>query len=440
MKQFDRRTVDPNELAQQSELITLSAVARQLCLSEPTVYAYLRSGDFPSPVPLPSRCKMFYKRDIERWLADRKQGKPLPSYAKRESQGERPKHRGVLTRFLSQAMLMRVSEVEQVTRSAQPTIQGWIRAGRFPRPLSPGVWAREQVEQWVRDRLAGKPLPFSQIIPQQWALSDDIPLMRITSPEFYKMTRLEPVYVYRLLHTGDFPQPVARGSYKRREVEQWVRDRQAGKPLPGTGRVLPVWWHEHCLATPPLDRAQQAIQGRTKRRPGSPVSSQTEWLDPAGIRSMLCQAAFRAERERRAIDPHDAPALLALQRAIERDWTPDWSPEHKKLHDRMMWEYEHQCPYGSVDRAAKATDSPPIASIRADDSPVTPPEYERGREQQAVADSPVEWFQLPRKLVDLANEHQRETGQPHEHATEPFVPKPPVERTSSDDFGLDDFA
>lgn len=55
-------------------------------------------------------------------------------------------------------MLLRINQVKSMTTLSRSTIYSWVKAGHFPAPIKLGArsvaWAREEVEGWVRERIA----------------------------------------------------------------------------------------------------------------------------------------------------------------------------------------------------------------------------------------------------------------------------------------------
>jgi prophage regulatory protein len=51
---------------------------------------------------------------------------------------------------------MRLPQVEETTGFKKSTLYGWIKVGKFPRPVSIGrmsAWPESKVHQWVQDRI-----------------------------------------------------------------------------------------------------------------------------------------------------------------------------------------------------------------------------------------------------------------------------------------------
>ena len=61
--------------------------------------------------------------------------------------------------------MLRRREVEARTGLARSTIYDWIRAGRFPRPVSLGSrtvrWQEHDIEQWIAEHVALEAKPES---------------------------------------------------------------------------------------------------------------------------------------------------------------------------------------------------------------------------------------------------------------------------------------
>lgn len=358
-------SVDARELVSDlpglDDLISLTEALRLARCSTPTLYRMMRVGDFPQGKQV-GRTMLLDRRSVERWVEDRKKGKPLLSYAQQEADGHLAKHRGVLTQWLPNEWLIKSPELEAFTKTGRPQIHAWVRKGQFPRPLSPGVWARKHVQDWVNDRKLGKPLPFSHNIPVQWAATSGEKTIRITSPEFRTLTRLLPPQVYRLVSAGDFPEPIARGLYLYGQVMGWVLDRRAGKPMLGSRRVITAWWAEHCARTTLEDRAQRMVPGANVNNPGyRPRES-------------------LAERRERLLSPPPGWEDRQRERQLEREQ----EAERVAAHDPFV------------------------------------PDYNAARERQAAELATAQvWEAPPKPLSELANAWQRETGRPHLRATEP---------------------
>ena len=72
-----------------SEFVTLSDFLDHIPACRSTVNEWIRAGEFPEPLPLPSRRRLWYRTEISAWLKNNGL-KPLPSLDAYPQGAERP--------------------------------------------------------------------------------------------------------------------------------------------------------------------------------------------------------------------------------------------------------------------------------------------------------------------------------------------------------------
>lgn len=71
---FNRTRVTPmtsDKVESKPFLIRLGHVRTRTGLSRSTLYAYIREGRFPAPIPISDRCVAWVESEIDQWIADR---------------------------------------------------------------------------------------------------------------------------------------------------------------------------------------------------------------------------------------------------------------------------------------------------------------------------------------------------------------------------------
>jgi len=65
-----------NDTNNAHSFIRLRQVLNRTGLTRSTLYAYIRDGRFPAPVPISERCVAWVEAEIDRWIADRIANRP----------------------------------------------------------------------------------------------------------------------------------------------------------------------------------------------------------------------------------------------------------------------------------------------------------------------------------------------------------------------------
>jgi len=255
--------------------MTTADAARATRLPIAMFYIYAARGDLPA-----SALRGYYARsDIDAWIRDRIAGKPLASG-------------GMCRNWLDMSVLMTTQEA--LLASGLPSedrLHYHVRRGDFPKPIAKGLYSRSEVAQWVVDRDEGKPLPLTgNILQGRQAIEDSYHLKELRS-----LTRYYPADIYKLTLRGDFPEPIARGRYAKRDVDNWVAARKAGKRLPGSGLIASRWNYE------------KQEQDRKLHAP----------LEPDQIRQVLIDKAWRKMRTHIPAGQHEQ-----AMRQLEQDYVP----------------------------------------------------------------------------------------------------------------------
>jgi predicted DNA-binding transcriptional regulator AlpA len=408
------------------QLVCTAVAAQAAGISVSQLYTLVKAGDFPRAL----HRGMHSLPLVAKWVADRKAGKPLPVTGR------------ILTHYMAGPRLMLTAEVLEATRMNQATLSLRVCRSDFPRPLARGAWHRTAVEDWIRDRKAGKPLFSTGLLAPEWHSAIGIETIGITTAEMYEMTRLMPIEIYRLVKRKDFPKPLPhlRGKYSAAEVRQWAADRNAGKPLPNTKEVPSAWYEEHKAVTTYGRRRPKPLPGRhTRKGPVFPY----QWIPLLEVIAILKRWAIQDELKRQDAPGIKAESHQAIVDRVEKDWTPDRYGQ-RDVYDRMAWESENRRSYDEAEQDGEFDDPPQPTMIPgtmpspvedAPQSPRHPPpafraqlpkpaSYEGKREAQAATlATSVAWQSDPKGRAALLDDREAQLGRKLATNTSDTVPK-----------------